>query len=242
MENVMGKVHSIESFSAVDGPGIRVVVFLQGCFLRCIYCHNPDTWDVNGGKKMSAEDVAKKVLEYENYITKGGVTLSGGEPLLQTEFALNLLKILKEKNLHTACETAASLPLKRVKDVLKYIDLVILDLKSIDEESCKKICRLDVNSSLDLLNYCEKTKKDVWVRHVIVPQYTLNFEKLKEMAVFLKKFSVIKKAKLLAFHKMGEYKWKELNFEYDLYDLRVPTQKEIDLAVKIFRDEGLLIV
>ena len=236
-----GWVHSIESFSTLDGPGVRVVVFLQGCLLNCIYCHNPDTWQQQVGEKIHFRDLFNKIKEYEGYIKNGGVTLSGGEPLLQVDFARNFLNCCKENQFHTAIETAGSVELEKSKLVLEKTDLLILDLKGLSEVDCKKICKIKIERAIEILKYCEKQKKPVWIRHVLVPNYTLNYNKLKNIAKFLKKFKVIQRVELLPFHKMGEYKWEELNFFYTLKETNPPSEEEIKNCLKIFEEEGLKI-
>ncbi len=234
-----GWVHSIESFSTLDGPGVRVVIFLQGCFLNCIYCHNPDTWQQHTGKKIHFKDLFNKIKEYEGYIKNGGVTLSGGEPLLQSQFAANFLGCCKRNKIHTAIETAGSVDLEKAKSVLEKTDLLILDLKGLHKLDCEKICKIKIERAIEILNYCEKEGKPVWIRHVLVPNYTLNYNKLKEIAKFLKKFKVIQRVELLPFHKMGEYKWQKLNFLYTLEQTNPPNEEEIKNCLKIFKDEGL---
>ena len=234
-----GWVHSIESFSTLDGPGVRVVVFLQGCFLNCIYCHNPDTWRQEVGKKVHFIDLFNKIQEYGKYIRNGGVTLSGGEPLLQSGFSSNFLNCCKKNGFHTAIETAGSVDLEHAEIVLEKTDLLILDLKGLDKVDCKQICKIDIEKTIKILNYCELKEKPIWIRHVLVPKYTLNYDKLKKIAKFLKKFRNIQRVELLPFHKMGEYKWKELNLFYTLKTTKPPTREELQICSKIFEEEGL---
>ena len=238
MEEKKGFIHSIESFSTVDGPGIRVVIFLQGCFLNCIYCHNPDTWAINSGKEVSAEKLIEQIEEYRGYIKNGGVTLSGGEPLLQPVFVEKFLALCKDRGFHTAIETAASVSLKNVEKVLNRTDLLILDLKGLNPLDCKKVCAIEVERVIRILNFFEENNRPVWVRHVIVLGITLDFKKLEEIAVFLGKYSVIECVELLPFHKMGEYKWKELNIPYTLENTRVPTEEEMEKCNQIFKSKG----
>ncbi len=234
----IGKVHSIESFSAVDGPGLRMVIFLQGCYLKCIYCHNPDSWDDRAGRLISVRQLVEKFEEYRSYLKNGGVTISGGEPLLQSDFVANLLAHFK--NVHTAIETAGSVTLERALPALNAADLLILDIKSLDENCVKSICKLNIENTLNILNYCEKNSKPVWVRHVLLPGYTLKHKLLRDLAKFIKKFKCVERVELLPFHKLGEYKWHELRLGYTLENVREPTNKELEECVEIFSNEGVL--
>lgn len=239
MRNEIGYIHSFESFSAVDGPGIRVVVFFQGCFLRCIYCHNPDTWESGCGKEISAVDLIKKIEEYRGYIKNGGITFSGGEPLLQPLFLESLISLCKERGFHTAIETAASVALENVRHIVEKADLLIVDLKGLLDSDCKRICRIEIERVFKFLRFCEEKRKSVWIRHVVVPGYSLDYVKLREIAIFLKGFRNIERVELLPFHKMGEYKWKKLAIPYTLYDVDSPTEEEMEKCNRIFKEEGL---
>lgn len=236
---VTGRIHSLESFGAVDGPGVRFIVFLQGCPLKCLYCHNADSWDAKSGEIITSEELTDKIIDYKNFIEKGGVTFSGGEPLLQYEFVLDTIKRCKEINLHTAIDTSGSIPLGKVKDTIDACDLLLLDIKSFDSELCKKITGMDNTNALAILDYCEKTGKAVWIRHVCVPNLTLDQEKLTKLADYLRNFDCIEKVELLPFHKMGEYKWEELNRHYELTDTPSPTKEEMEMAKDIFKKRGL---
>ncbi len=230
-----GYIHSVETFGAVDGPGIRYVVFMQGCPLRCIYCHNPDSWKTKTGSLQSVTQVVNGIKPYLNYIKNGGVTISGGEPLLQHKFVFKLIKRLHKLNLNVAIDTAGSLPLKKVKKVVDVADMLLLDIKSLNNELNKTITGAQNLNTLQTLNYCEKINKPVWIRHVIVSGYTLNYDELENLAKFLVNYKCVKRVDLLPFHKMGEYKWKELGIEYKLYDVPTPTIAEIEKANKIFK-------
>ena len=239
---IKGKLHSIETFSALDGPGIRVVIFLQGCFLKCIYCHNPDSWDMKNGEVFTVFEVVNKVLEYKSYIKNGGVTISGGEPLLQKEFTSALLKQFKKEKIHTAIETAGSTSLANSKEILNNTDLVILDLKGIDIENTKIICSLKIENLVDTLKYCDKIKKKLWVRYVLVPGYTLKNELLEEIAAFLQNFKTIERVELLPFHKMGEFKYEKLKIDYKLSKVQPPSKNQVENSAKIFKKFGFDVV
>lgn len=240
MDNeIMGRIHSIESFGAVDGPGIRYVLFMQGCPLKCKYCHNPDSWSCHDGTMYSADKIANDIKTYYNFIKNGGVTISGGEPLLQPEFLLELLKKCKEMNLHTAIDTAGSLPLSKSKECIDMADMLLLDIKCIDDDVCRELTGMSNSNALATLDYCEKTGKPVWIRHVMVPGITLDTTLLERLADYLSAYKCIENVELLPFHKMGEFKWESLKMHYELYDTVEPTQEEILKAKEIFRSRNL---
>lgn len=238
---VYGRIHSVETFGAVDGPGIRYVVFLQGCRLRCLYCHNPDSWDVEGGYQTSADTLIQDICKYRNFIKKGGVTLSGGEPLMQPEFALAVLEACKKKGFHTALDTAGSVPLEFSSPVIDAADMLLLDIKTFDEQLNMELTGKEstLEHAKHTLEYCEQTGKPVWIRHVIVPGYTMVTERLEKLAHFLKQFHCIERVDLLPFHKMGEYKWQELGESYALLETPIPTGSEVKDAVEILKRFGL---
>lgn len=238
-QSVQGRIHSVETFGAVDGPGVRFVVFFQGCPLRCKFCHNPDTWNPAEGKPVTAKELAGQIASYKNFIKDGGVTLSGGEPLLQPEFATALLLECKRLGLHTALDTSGGVPLSAAKPPVDAADLILLDIKDIDKEDCRALTGQDNQNALALLRYCQQTGKPVWIRHVMVPGLTLKRDKLTRLAAFLSGFSCIQKVELLPFHKMGEYKWEQLGRPYSLTDTPVPEPEEVALAKEIFRKQGL---
>lgn len=240
--SVKGSLHSIETFGTLDGPGIRYVLFLQGCALRCLYCHNPDTWKTGAGKEVDSQEVVKEILTYKNFIRKGGVTLSGGEPLLQPEFAMDVIQRCREHGIHTAVDTAGSVSLLRSAPVLDAVDLVLLDIKSLKDSQCISLTGKSNSNTLATLDYCEQIGKPVWLRHVLVPGWTLEMSQLKELAEFLKPYQCIQKIELLPFHKMGEYKWKALKLQYQLEDTKEPTEEELIQAKKLFAEAGLPVV
>ena len=235
---VMGRIHSIESFGAIDGPGIRYVLFLQGCSLRCLFCHNPDSWDEESGKLVTSEEIAADIRTYRNFIRSGGVTLSGGEPLLQPDFVEDLLRRCKEMGIHTAIDTSGSVALQICRKAVDAADLILLEIKAYDPVLCKQLTGKSNENAWALLQYCEQQKKAVWIRHVLVPGYTLDVAQMQRLAKELQKYSCIQKVELLPFHKMGEFKWRELNREYLLYETPEPTEQEILQAKEIFRSCG----
>ncbi len=226
--SVSGRIHSEESFSTLDGPGVRYVVFLQGCPLRCKYCHNVDSWDRKCGSVVTAEECAERIISFKSFI--GGVTLSGGEPLLQADFSEELLERCKAEGLDTAIDTSGSIPLPKCINALRKADLILLDIKSSDPEMCRKLTGMDNENSIALLDWCEKNGKKVWIRHVVLKDYTLNEKQLSDLGRMLSCYSCIEQIDLLPFHKMGEYKWMERGIDYELYDTPTPTEEEMQWA------------
>ncbi len=225
----IGRVHSYETFGAVDGPGIRFIVFLQGCPLRCLYCHNPDSWAPKAGTEATVDEIVAKVLAYRGfYRGGGGVTISGGEPMLQHEFVYELICALKEQGIHTAIDTSGAVPLSICKKTVDAADMLLLDIKSLDSELSRRITGSDVclPHEKELLDYCEEQGKRVWIRHVVVPGLTMDEEKIKALADFLAQYKCIERIEPLPFHKLGEHKWEEGT--YTLGDTEAPSKEEMD--------------
>ena len=230
------KVHSIESFGTVDGPGIRFVLFLQGCHLQCKYCHNRDTWDINGGEYKSVDEIVEKINRYKNYIipSGGGVTVTGGEPLIQASFVLELFKKLKENGIHTCVDTSGMFALTDgIKEVLKYTDLVLLDIKHIDDEKCKELVGVSNKKELEFARYLSDNNIKMWIRQVLVPGYTDDGQDLLKLKNFLSTLKTVEKIQILPYHNMGKYKWEKLGLEYPLGGVREANQEDIDIAKKI---------
>lgn len=236
---VHGFIHSIETYGALDGPGIRYVAFLQGCPLRCKYCHNPDTWKLYGGKEYTVDELMTDIMKYKNYIKKGGVTLTGGEPLLQAEFVAEVFRQCKKRGIHTAIDTSGAIPLGRCKEAIDLVDLVLLDIKSINDEKCKSLTGKGNNTAKALLEYLQSIGTDVWIRHVVVPGITEDYDEIDEMGRYLAQFDVIKKVEILPFHKMGEFKWEELGIKYELNDTMEPSKESITKIKEILKGHGL---
>lgn len=239
MSEILGRVHSFESFGAVDGPGIRFIVFLQGCPLRCLYCHNPDTWDTQGGFEIAVNDMVKKIVTYKNFIQKGGVTLSGGEPLLQAEFCEALIESLHAENLHVAIDTSGAIPLEISEKAISKADLILLDIKDIDKDDCKTLTGQGNDNAKRTLELCERLNISVWIRHVLIPDYTFDIDKLNKLGNFLKNYKCIEKVEILPYHSMGKFKWDELGEKYLLDDILPPTSDEINQAKAILQSYGL---
>ena len=234
MSEIRGKVHSVESFGTLDGPGIRYIVFLQGCPLRCCYCHNPDTWDLADGRAMSVAEVMDGVLRCRSYIKNGGVTLSGGEPLMQPEFCSALLDACRAEKLHTALDTAGSVALDKSADLIDRADMLLLDIKSLDDALCRRMTGSGNRNTLATLRYCEETGKPVWIRHVVVPGWSADMDRLRELSQFLEPFSCIRRVELLPYHKLGEYKYEQLGIKNILCDTPVPEKAEMEQYTALF--------
>ena len=229
------KIHSIESFGTVDGPGVRFVIFLQGCHLECKYCHNRDTWDINGGNYISVEELVSKIEKYKPYIQKdGGVSVTGGEPLLQPHFLISLFKELKKQNIHTAIDTSGMIDITdTIKELLSLTDLVLLDIKHINSEKCKDLVGYSNEKELAFARYLSDNNIPVWIRQVIVPGITDNNEDLLELKEFISSLKTVQKVELLPYHNMGEYKWTNLNKDYPFKNIRTATTNDIENAKNI---------
>lgn len=235
-KKIMGKIHSFETFGAVDGPGIRFVVFFQGCSLRCKYCHNRDTWAVNSGIKYSTNELVAKILRYKNYFTisGGGVTLSGGEPLLQQDFLLELLPNLKKHDIHIAIDTSGNFPItEKMKKIIDLADLFLLDIKCINDDICKELVGASNKLELEFAKYLSNINKDMWIRQVLIPGITDNEEDLLKLKAFLSSLNNIKKIEILAYHDLGRFKWENLGCNYELDDVPNATKEDVSRAKKI---------
>ena len=235
-----GKIHSFESFGTVDGPGTRFVIFMQGCPMRCKYCHNPDTWNLNGGKEYSAQEVAQTVLKYKSYLSRGGVTVSGGEPLLQIQFVTELFSILKEHGIHTAVDTSGITFDKTDKQsvslhekLLEVTDLVLLDIKHINDTEHKKLTGFSNSHALDFAKFLSDKGTPVWIRHVLVDGITDNDEYLKSLKQFIDTLKNVQAVEVLPYHGMGETKYKKLGIKYALEGMKPPSAERIANARKI---------
>lgn len=225
MENLTGHIHSIESFAAVDGPGLRMAIFLQGCPQRCVYCHNPDTWQPTGGDIMTADELVKKAVRFRPYYKEdGGVTVSGGEPFMQAEFVGELMKKLKEVNIHTAVDTCGFYLNDTVKSALEYVDLILLDIKHADPTGYTNITKTDYSRLLAFLDYMKATNQPLWIRHVIVPGLTDSENEVRAMCSMLDGVNV-QRIDLLPYHTLGVDKWTELGIPYELDGVEPPSDE-----------------
>lgn len=212
-----GYIHSTETMGLVDGPGIRTVVFFQGCALRCSYCHNPDTWSFEGGQEISPEELLKKVLRFRPYFEKsgGGVTCSGGDPLMQPKFLLEFLKLCKENNIHTTLDTSG-VGLGNYDEILKYVDLVLLDVKHYARDGYEQITKHSMDKFNEFAESLIKSNVPLWIRHVVVPGITDSQEHMIELKKFISKFKNIQKVELLPYHTLGVNKYEKLGIPYNL--------------------------
>ena len=238
-ENVTGRIHSFESLGAVDGPGIRFVVFMQGCHLKCKYCQNRDTWDINSGEQYTVKQVVEKIMRYKNYIvaSNGGVTLSGGEPLLQQDFVISLFQELKKQNISTCLDTSGMFTITdKIKQIVDLTDIFLLDIKSINDETCKWLTGSSNSLELEFAKYINEKNKRIWIRQVLVPGITDKKEDLLKLKEFLKTINV-EKFEFLPYHDLGKYKWEKLGLPYELEDVRVASNKDVERAKEIMEIE-----
>lgn len=207
---MMGSIDSIETFGLVDGPGIRTVVFLSGCKLRCKYCHNPETWKM-GKLNITAEELSKKIIRNKPYFKRnnGGVTFSGGEPLLQSDFIIEVSKILKREGIHITLDTAG-VGNGNYEAILEYIDLVLLDVKHTNAIGYKELTGGAIDETLKFIEVCNKLKKKIWIRQVIVPGIMDNDQYLDELVQFVRKIDNVEKIEFLPYHKLGDEKYDKL--------------------------------
>lgn len=232
---MQGHVHSIETMAAVDGPGLRMAIFLQGCPQRCIYCHNPDTWNPKGGTLMSTDELVEKATHYKSYFgEEGGVTISGGEPFMQTSFVTELLRKLKEADIHTAIDTSGYYLNDAVKDALRYVDLVLLDVKHAEADKYHEITKTAYERICAFLDYMRQTQMKLWIRQVIVPGYTDSDEQVEALMRLLQGLNV-ERVDLLPYHTLGVDKWREMKIPYELDGVKPPENKTIDRLNEIVR-------
>lgn len=237
-DKVLGRVHSTESFGSVDGPGIRFVVFMQGCHMRCQFCHNPDTWRIGrGGKEWTAEDLIEEAVKYRDFWgEKGGITVSGGEPLIQVEFLIEFFKLAKARGIHTTLDSCAATftfeePFfSHFNELLKYTDLILLDLKQIDDEMHKVLTGRSNSNILACAKYLSDVHQPVWIRHVLVPGGSDRDDLLKRLNVFISTLTNVEKCEILPYHKLGVYKYEVLGLSYPLKDVEPPTADRVENA------------
>ena len=239
-QELKGYVHSLESFGSVDGPGVRYVIFLTGCAMRCQFCHNPDTWNMQAGTLYTTDELLKTAMRYRTYWgEKGGITVSGGEPLLQIEFLTELFRKAKEQGIHTTLDTSGN-PFTReepffgkMQELMKYTDLVMLDIKHIDDEKHKILTGHTNENILDLAKYLDEIGKPVWIRHVLVPERSDEDAALEKLHTFIEGLGNVEKVEVLPYHTLGAYKWKELGYEYPLEGINPPTKERVEHAKQV---------
>ena len=241
---ITGNIHSLETFGSVDGPGVRFLIFVQGCGLRCRYCHNADTWRKNAGTNMTADELLDKAGRYRSYWgSDGGITVSGGEPLLQIDFLLDLFTKAKQRGINTCIDTAGQ-PFTReepffskFRALAELTDLFIVDIKHIDNEQHKSLTGRGNENILDMLRFLNELKKPVWIRHVLVPDITDNDGYLRRTRAFIETLDNVEKIEVLPYHSMGAYKWKELGIPYTLDNTQPPSAERVKNSEKILRGE-----
>ena len=238
-----GRIHSFESFGTVDGPGIRFVVFLQGCPLRCQYCHNPDTWGA-GGTEYSVDEVIERALKYRNYFgDQGGVTVTGGEPLVQIDFVTELFTELKKRGVHTCVDTsgitfnsASAASVEKHEKLLSVADLFLLDIKHIDDDACQKLTGLSNKNTLAFARFLSDHGKKTWIRQVLVPDLTDNEESLARTRAFIDTLQTVERIEVLPYHTRGDVKYQKLGIEYPLKGVEPPTKERVLNAKRILTE------
>ena len=234
-ENVTGRIHSFESLGAVDGPGIRFVVFMQGCHLKCKYCQNRDTWDINSGEQYTVKQVVEKIMRYKNYIvaSNGGITLSGGDPLLQQDFVISLFQELKKQNISTCLDTSGMFTITdKIKQIVDLTDIFLLDIKCINDETCRWLTGFSNNLEIEFAKYINEKNKRIWIRQVLVPGITDKKKDLLKLKDFLETINV-EKFEFLPYHDLGKYKWEKFGVHYELKNVRVANIEDVERAKRI---------
>ena len=224
-----GRIHSIESMGTLDGPGVRTVVFMQGCPLRCVYCHNPDTWNPEEGRSIAADELFRQIIKYKPYFNNsGGVTFSGGEPLLQSEFIARVMKLCRENHIHTALDTSGCIVSEQAMEVLSLSDLILLDIKMLTDELYQKYSGCSISNVLTFLSQAEKLQKQVWVRHVVVPGLNDTQDSIKQLDRLTQNYRCIKQVELLPFRKLCLEKYERLQLPFPLSDTPELSQKRLE--------------
>lgn len=239
-DSVKGAIHSIESFGSVDGPGVRFVVFMQGCSMRCQFCHNPDTWDMHSDNMKTADELLNQALRYRSYWgDKGGITVSGGEPLLQIDFLIEFFTKAKAAGVHTTLDTSGA-PFTRqgsffdkFQKLMQVTDLILLDIKHIDEKQHKIMTERTNTNILDLASYLAEIQKPIWIRHVLVPERNDYDEYLIRLDEFVRQLGNVKRFEVLPYHTLGTFKWEELGIPYKLEGINPPTADRVENANKL---------
>ncbi|MBO5851462.1 MAG: pyruvate formate lyase-activating protein [Clostridia bacterium] len=242
---MIGKIHSVFSGGTVDGPGIRFVVFMQGCPLRCKYCHNPDSWQIDAGEERTVKDLTQEIIKYKNYFgTQGGVTVSGGEPLLQIEFVTELLKSVKSYGINTAVDTSgftfnmnSEESVKKHEELSKYVDLYLLDIKHIDDDGHKSLTGVSNKNTLNYAKWLDEKGKKTWIRHVVVDGFTDDDVQLKKLSAFIKTLKNVEKIEVLPYHTLGVVKYQKMGLNYALEGVKPPSKERIAEVKNILKGE-----
>ncbi len=230
MSHLTARVHSFESFGTVDGPGIRFVIFFQGCHLKCRYCHNRDLWEFGSGTLYSVDFLLKEVKKYRPYFESsgGGLTVSGGDPILQAPVITELFRQCQEEGIHTALDTSGLVEITpKIEELLKVTDLVLLDIKQMNADRHEDLTGRRNDQTLAFAEYLAEKNVSTWIRYVVVPQVTDFEEDCLSLATFISKLPNVERLELLPFHKMGEFKWDSLGAKYTLHDIEPPTDEDM---------------
>lgn len=246
MNTIKGNIHSIESFGSVDGPGVRFLIFLKGCHLRCRYCHNADTWEEGSTDQRTADELLEQAERYRSYWgSEGGITVSGGEPLLQLDFLIDLFTKAKERGIHTCIDTAGE-PFSRDPDwfgrfqkLMQVTDILLMDIKHIDRKKHIGLTGRPNDNILDMFRYLSDIGKPIWIRYVLVPGLTDDEDDLRRTGAFISGLSNVRKIDVLPYHAMGAYKWEKLGYRYTLTDTRSPSAEEADSALQLLSGKSL---
>ncbi len=232
---IKGRVHSIETFGTVDGPGIRYILFLQGCQLRCKYCHNRDTWEVKSGKEYTTDEIITDALKYKTFMqySGGGITVSGGEATLQPEFIAELFKKAKANGIHTCLDTSGFVNLDTLDPILDNTDLVLLDIKHINDEKCKELTGVGINKTLEVAKHLDARNIPIWARHVLVPTITDDEKDLEELGKFVASLNNVDRFEFLPYHTLGIHKWEAMGIDYELKHLEDASDEDVLRATEI---------
>ena len=243
---VKGRIHSLESFGTVDGPGIRFITFMQGCLMRCQYCHNRDTWDLHDGREIEVDELMEQIISYRPFLESsgGGVTASGGEAILQAEFVAALFSACKAEGIHTCLDTNGFVrkytPI--IDELLDNTDLVLLDIKHIDDAKHIELTQVSNHRTLEFAQYLQKRQQKTWIRYVVVGGFTDDIESAKGLAEFIKPMSNVEKVELLPYHELGKHKWEALGEEYQLTNISPPSRETMEQIKQVFIDAGITAV
>lgn len=240
--SVMGRIHSFESCGTVDGPGIRFIVFFQGCLMRCLYCHNRDTWDTHGGTQITVDDLMREVVSYKHFINAsgGGVTASGGEAVLQAEFVRDWFSACKQQGYHTCLDTNGFVRRYEpvIDELLAVTDLVMLDLKQLNDQIHQQLVGVSNHRTLDFARYLAKQGKTTWIRYVIVPGWTDDDDSAHQLGAFTREMGNIEKIELLPYHELGKHKWEAMGETYQLVGVKPPPKATMDRIRDIIASYG----
>ncbi|WP_008311506.1 pyruvate formate-lyase-activating protein [Leptolyngbya sp. PCC 6406] len=237
-----GRIHSIETCGTVDGPGLRFVVFTQGCPLRCLYCHNPDCRHPEDGRMVTVDELIQEIKKYRSYLRRGGVTVSGGEPLMQPEFVGEIFRRCHELGLHTALDTSGYVLLDHAKPVVAQADLVLLDIKSYDPDLYQRVTHVSLEPTLRFAQYLAEIGKPTWIRFVLVPGLTDPAANVDGLAQFVATLPNVERVEVLPFHQMGAYKWEQLGYDYALKDTPPASAELVQTTRDRFIAQGVTVV